>query len=117
MSPGKQASQAGAAAAMAAGARLEATRRRVRVSCVAVRTVPAAGPIALLLAIASTPTTVGAATRSAARRRPCTRPSGRPNRSQASGTLRKDAVSRGGHELREFSDVSAVRGVGAVAVL
>lgn len=61
MSPGKQASQSEAAAAMAAGARLEAMRRRVRLSRVAVWTVIAAGPIALCVAVASTPTTVAAA--------------------------------------------------------
>ncbi|TVZ84766.1 conjugal transfer protein [Streptomyces sp. BK340] len=62
MSPGKQASQSEAAAPMAAGARLEATRRRVRLSRVAVWTVIAAGPVALCVAVASTPTTVAAAT-------------------------------------------------------
>jgi hypothetical protein len=46
---------------MAAGARLEAMRRRVRLSRVAVWTVIAAGPIALCVAVASTPTTVAAA--------------------------------------------------------
>ncbi|SHH34212.1 conjugal transfer protein [Streptomyces sp. 3214.6] len=61
MSPGKQASQSEAAAPMAAGARLEAMRRRVRLSRVAVWTVIAAGPIALAVAVASTPTTVAAA--------------------------------------------------------
>ncbi|MFI9283215.1 conjugal transfer protein [Streptomyces sp. NPDC053076] len=61
MSPGKQASQSEAAAPMAAGARLEAMRRRVRLSRVAVWTVIAAGPIALCVAVASTPTTVAAA--------------------------------------------------------
>ncbi|MGW7425738.1 conjugal transfer protein [Streptomyces sp. NPDC054813] len=61
MSPGKQASQSEAAAPMAAGARLEAMRRRVRLSRVAVWTVIAAGPIALCVAVASTPTTVSAA--------------------------------------------------------
>ncbi|WP_327591482.1 conjugal transfer protein [Streptomyces chartreusis] len=61
MSPGKQAS-GGAAAPMAAGARLEAMRRRVRLSRVAVWTVIGAGPIALGVAVASTPTTVEAAT-------------------------------------------------------
>ncbi|MGW3134999.1 conjugal transfer protein [Streptomyces sp. NPDC001139] len=62
MSPGKQASQSEAAAPMAAGARLEAMRRRVRLSRVAVWTLIAAGPIALAVAVASTPTTVAAAT-------------------------------------------------------
>ncbi|MDX2576831.1 conjugal transfer protein [Streptomyces scabiei] len=61
MSPGKQASPSEAAAPMAAGARLEAMRRRVRLSRVAVWTVIAAGPIALCVAVASTPTTVAAA--------------------------------------------------------
>ncbi|MFH8698922.1 MULTISPECIES: conjugal transfer protein [Streptomyces] len=61
MSPGKQAS-GGAAAPMAAGARLEAMRRRVRLSRVAIWTVIGAGPIALGVAVASTPTTVEAAT-------------------------------------------------------
>ncbi|MFD7407743.1 conjugal transfer protein [Streptomyces sp. NPDC059866] len=62
MSPGKQASQSEAAAPMAAGARLESMRRRVRLSRVAVWTVIAAGPIALGVAVASTPTKVQAAT-------------------------------------------------------
>ncbi|MEU9412247.1 conjugal transfer protein [Streptomyces sp. NPDC048281] len=62
MSPGLQASQSEAAAPMVAGARLEAMRRRVRLSRVAVWTVIAAGPIALCVAVASTPTTVQAAT-------------------------------------------------------
>ncbi|MGW2572676.1 conjugal transfer protein [Streptomyces sp. NPDC001537] len=61
MSPGKQASQIEAAAPMAAGARLEAMRRRVRLSRVAVWTVIAAGPLALCVAVTSTPTTVAAA--------------------------------------------------------
>ncbi|MFD8725451.1 conjugal transfer protein [Streptomyces sp. NPDC059629] len=61
MSPGLQASQSKAAAPMVAGARLEAMRRRVRLSRVAVWTVIAAGPIALCVAVASTPTTVQAA--------------------------------------------------------
>ncbi|MGW0601734.1 conjugal transfer protein [Streptomyces sp. NPDC002776] len=64
MSPGKRASEPQAAAAMAAGARLEAMRRRVRLSRLAVWTVIAAGPIALGVAITSTPTTVEAATAS-----------------------------------------------------
>ncbi|MGV9652473.1 conjugal transfer protein [Streptomyces sp. NPDC003554] len=46
---------------MAAGARLEAMRRRARLARVAVWTVIAAGPIALAVAAASTPTTVAAA--------------------------------------------------------
>ncbi|MGW2291231.1 conjugal transfer protein [Streptomyces phaeochromogenes] len=62
MSPGKQAATSEAAAPMAAGARLEAMRRRVRLSRLAVWTVIAAGPIALGVAITSTPTTVEAAT-------------------------------------------------------
>lgn len=62
MSPAKQASESEAAAPMAAGARLEAMRRRVRLSRLAVWTVIAAGPIALCVALASTPTTVEAAT-------------------------------------------------------
>ncbi|MGW7410216.1 conjugal transfer protein [Streptomyces sp. NPDC054833] len=61
MFPGKQASPSEAAAPMAAGARLEAMRRRVRLSRLAVWTVIAAGPIALCVAVASTPTTVAAA--------------------------------------------------------
>ncbi|MGW0825245.1 conjugal transfer protein [Streptomyces sp. NPDC002845] len=62
MSPGKQASTSEAAAPMAAGARLEAMRRRVRLSRLAFWTVIAAGPIALGVAVTSTPTTVEAAT-------------------------------------------------------
>lgn len=63
MSRGKQASQEEEAAApMAAGVALEAMRRRVRLSRVAVWTVIAAGPIALGLSITSTPTTGVAAT-------------------------------------------------------
>ncbi|MFF0094576.1 conjugal transfer protein [Streptomyces canus] len=62
MSTGKQAPEREAAAPMAAGARLEAMRRRVRLSRLAVWTVIAAGPIALAVAITSTPTTVEAAT-------------------------------------------------------
>ncbi|MGQ5656004.1 conjugal transfer protein [Streptomyces sp. EKR5.2] len=61
MSPGKQASPDEAAAPMAAGARLEAMRRRAGLARVAVWTVIAAGPIALAVAAASTPTTVAAA--------------------------------------------------------
>lgn len=61
MSSGKQAAPSEAAAPMAAGARLEAMRRRVRLSRVAVWTVIAAGPIALCVTVASTPTTVAAA--------------------------------------------------------
>ncbi|MFC9931662.1 conjugal transfer protein [Streptomyces sp. NPDC127190] len=62
MSPGKQASDSEAATPMAAGAQLESMRRRVRLSRVAVLTAIAAGPIALYVAVASTPTTVQAAT-------------------------------------------------------
>ncbi|WP_020123829.1 conjugal transfer protein [Streptomyces canus] len=62
MSTGKQASEREAAAPMAAGARLEAMRRRVRLSRLAVWSVIAAGPIALAVAVTSTPTTVEAAT-------------------------------------------------------
>lgn len=46
---------------MAAGASLEAMRRRVRLSRLAVWTVIAADPVALAVALASTPTTVAAA--------------------------------------------------------
>ncbi|MFI6340721.1 conjugal transfer protein [Streptomyces sp. NPDC050535] len=60
MSVAKQA-PGGAAAPMAAGANLEAMRRRVRLSRLAVWTVIAAGPVALAVALASTPTTVAAA--------------------------------------------------------
>lgn len=49
------------AAVMAAGARLEAMRRRVRLSRAAVWTVIAAGPVALAVAITSTPTATEAA--------------------------------------------------------
>ncbi|MFF1741868.1 conjugal transfer protein [Streptomyces mirabilis] len=66
MSPGKQASEREAAAPMAAGARLESMRRRVRLSRLAVLTAIAAGPVALCVAVASTPTTVQAATPSKA---------------------------------------------------
>ena len=69
MSPGKQASTSEAAAPMAAGARLEAMRRRVRLSRLAVWTVIAAGPIALGVAITSTSTTVEAATEAKPSRR------------------------------------------------
>ncbi|WP_331751936.1 conjugal transfer protein (plasmid) [Streptomyces sp. NBC_00723] len=62
MSPGKQASQSEAAAPMAAGPRLEAMRRHVRLSRVAVWTAIAAGPVALAVAVTSTPATVQAAT-------------------------------------------------------
>ncbi|MFC8094675.1 conjugal transfer protein [Streptomyces sp. NPDC057301] len=62
MSPGKQASERKTAAPVVAGARLETMRRRVRLSRLAVWTVIGAGPIALSVALASTPTTVEAAT-------------------------------------------------------
>ncbi|MER6030669.1 conjugal transfer protein [Streptomyces sp. NPDC001851] len=62
MSSGKQDSASEAAAPMAAGARLEAMRRRVRLSRVAVLTAIAAGPVALCIAVSSAPTTVQAAT-------------------------------------------------------
>ncbi|MEY2245952.1 conjugal transfer protein [Streptomyces sp. BF23-18] len=62
MSVGKQASGSEAAPPMVAGARLEAMRRRVRLSRLALWTVIAAGPVALGVAIASTPATVEAAT-------------------------------------------------------
>ncbi|MFF4259375.1 hypothetical protein ACFY1L_50265 [Streptomyces sp. NPDC001663] len=62
MSPGKQAAQNKAAAPMAAGARLEAMHRRVRLWRVEAWTVIAAGPLALAVAVTSTPTTVKAAT-------------------------------------------------------
>ncbi|MET8411741.1 conjugal transfer protein [Streptomyces sp. NPDC005195] len=62
MSVGKQASGGPPAAPMAAGARLEAMRRRVRLSRLVVWTVIAAGPVALAVALASSPATVAAAT-------------------------------------------------------
>ncbi|MGX1542549.1 hypothetical protein [Streptomyces adustus] len=55
MSPGKQASQGETAPAMVAGARLEAMRRCVRLSRVAVWTLIAAGPVALAVAVTSAP--------------------------------------------------------------
>ncbi|MET9913880.1 conjugal transfer protein [Streptomyces sp. NPDC006476] len=61
MSPGKRASQSEAAAPVAAGVALEAMRRRVRLSRLAVWAVIAAGPVALAVTVASTPTTVEAA--------------------------------------------------------
>lgn len=64
MSSGKHASDGEAAAPMAAGARLEVMRRRVRLSRVAVWSVIAAGPIALGIAVTSRPATVEAATAS-----------------------------------------------------
>ncbi|MDN3028633.1 conjugal transfer protein [Streptomyces sp. S.PB5] len=62
MSPGKQAPQEEATAPIAAGVALQAMRRRVRLSRVALWTLITAGPIALGIAITSTPTTVEAAT-------------------------------------------------------
>ncbi|WP_030618311.1 conjugal transfer protein [Streptomyces fulvoviolaceus] len=62
MSPGKQAAENEAPAPMAAGARLEAMRRRVCLSRLAAWTAIAAGPIALGIVITSTPATVSAAT-------------------------------------------------------
>ncbi|MER6378320.1 conjugal transfer protein, partial [Streptomyces mirabilis] len=61
MSPGKQASESDAAPSMAAGARLEKMRRRVRLSRLALFTAIAAGPVALGVAVMSGPTTVAAA--------------------------------------------------------
>ncbi|WP_369394884.1 hypothetical protein AB5J72_50985 [Streptomyces sp. CG1] len=61
MSPGKQATDGGPAAAMAAGAELERVRRRVHLSRLALFTAIAAGPAALGLAVLSGPTTVAAA--------------------------------------------------------
>ncbi|MGW1811542.1 hypothetical protein [Streptomyces sp. NPDC002078] len=61
MSPGKQASESEAAAAMAAGAPLETMRRRVRLSRLALFTAIAAGPVALGVAVLSDPTTIAAA--------------------------------------------------------
>ncbi|WP_328759235.1 conjugal transfer protein [Streptomyces sp. NBC_00271] len=61
MSPGKQASESDAAPPMAAGARLEKMRRRVRLSRLALFTAIAAGPVALGIAVMSGPTTVAAA--------------------------------------------------------
>lgn len=63
MSPGNQASQVEAAAPMAGGVRLEAMRRRVRLTRLALWTVIAAGPIALAVTVAaaSVPATVAAA--------------------------------------------------------
>ncbi|MGQ4434324.1 conjugal transfer protein [Streptomyces sp. SAS_260] len=62
MSPGKQASVSATATATAAGARLEAMRRRVRLSRLAAWTAIAAGPMALGLALTSSPAIVQAAT-------------------------------------------------------
>ncbi|MER6678543.1 conjugal transfer protein [Streptomyces sp. NPDC000983] len=61
MPSGKHASPSEAAAPMAAGARLEAMRRRVRLSRMALWTLIAAGPAALAVAVTSAPTTVAAA--------------------------------------------------------
>ncbi|MGW4979204.1 conjugal transfer protein [Streptomyces mirabilis] len=61
MSPGKQASESNASPSMAAGARLEKLRRRVRLSRLALFTAIAAGPVALGVAVMSGPTTVAAA--------------------------------------------------------
>ncbi|WP_326757350.1 conjugal transfer protein [Streptomyces phaeochromogenes] len=61
MPPGKQASESDAAPPMAAGARLETMRRRVRLSRLALLTAIAAGPVALGVAVMSGPTTVAAA--------------------------------------------------------
>ncbi|MGW7127922.1 conjugal transfer protein [Streptomyces bobili] len=57
---GKQAAESDAAPAMAAGARLEKMRRRVRVSRLVLFTAIAAGPAALGVAVLSGPTTVAA---------------------------------------------------------
>ncbi|MEU6578190.1 conjugal transfer protein [Streptomyces sp. NPDC046805] len=61
MPPGKQALESEAAGSMAAGARLEKMRRRVRLSRLALFTAIAAGPVALGVAVMSGPTTVAAA--------------------------------------------------------
>jgi len=61
MSPGKQASESDAAPPMAAGARLEKMRRRVRLSRLALFTAIAAGPVALGVPVMPGPTTVAAA--------------------------------------------------------
>ncbi|MEU9737209.1 conjugal transfer protein [Streptomyces sp. NPDC048002] len=61
MSPGKQAALGEAVTSVAAGARLEAMRRRVRLTRLALWTLIAVGPAALAVAVASTPTTVTAA--------------------------------------------------------
>ena len=62
MSPAQQASESEAAAPTVAGARLEAMRRHVRLSRLAVWSVIAAGPAALAVAITSASPTVKAAT-------------------------------------------------------
>ncbi|MFB7577080.1 hypothetical protein [Streptomyces sp. NPDC056165] len=61
MSPGKQASESGAAPPMAAGVELEKMRRRVSLSRLALFTAIAAGPAALGVAVMSGPATVAAA--------------------------------------------------------
>ncbi|MFG2257301.1 conjugal transfer protein [Streptomyces mirabilis] len=61
MSPGKQASESDASPPVAAGARLEKMRRRVRLSRLALFTAIAAGPVALGVAVMSGPTPVAAA--------------------------------------------------------
>ncbi|MFC9076718.1 conjugal transfer protein [Streptomyces sp. NPDC057062] len=61
MSPGKQAPEGQAAAVVAAGARLEAMRRRVRLSRLVVWAAIAAGPVALTVAVTSAPAVVEAA--------------------------------------------------------
>jgi hypothetical protein len=61
MCPGKQASESDASPPVAAGARLEKMRRRVRLSRLALFTAIAAGPVALGVAVMSGPTTVAAA--------------------------------------------------------
>ncbi|MFE2603604.1 conjugal transfer protein [Streptomyces mirabilis] len=61
MSPGKQAAESDVAPPMAAGARLEKMRRRVRLSRLALFTAIAAGPFALGVAVMSGPATVAAA--------------------------------------------------------
>ncbi|MGW0969881.1 conjugal transfer protein [Streptomyces sp. NPDC002516] len=58
MSPGKQASQSKASAPVAGDGRLEAMRRRVRLSQLLVWAVIATGPVALALAVTSAPTAV-----------------------------------------------------------
>ncbi|MFF3137569.1 conjugal transfer protein [Streptomyces mirabilis] len=61
MSPGKQVSESDAAPPVAAGARLEKMRRRVRLSRLALFTAIAAGPVALGVVVMSGPATVAAA--------------------------------------------------------
>ncbi|MBW8707619.1 hypothetical protein MBT84_49080 [Streptomyces sp. MBT84] len=61
MSPGKQAPEGQAAAVVAAGVRLEAMRRRVRLSRLVVWAAIAAGPVALTVAVTSAPAVVEAA--------------------------------------------------------